>query len=110
MITGHIFMFIVFVVLLIPLKNQAVYYESKLVNKIMYETPILSNSTSKITSAISEIDELGVAVADKTISKNDANLRGLDIILKYNYRRFFKICQIAANRGGMEFLYEGSRC
>ena len=84
MITGHIFMFIVFVVLLIPLKNQAVYYESKLVNKIMYETPILSNSTSKITSAVAEIDELGVAVADKTISKNDANLRGLDIILKYN--------------------------
>ena len=84
MITGHIFMFIVFVVLLIPLKNQAVYYESKLVNKIMYETPILSNSTSKITTAVAEIDELGVAVADKTISKNDANLRGLNIILKYN--------------------------
>lgn len=84
LITGRIVLFIIFVILLIPLKDQAIYHESKQVNKIIYKTPILSKSTNKITTAVEELNTLGENLRSKKISKNAANLEGLDIILKYN--------------------------
>lgn len=83
-IKGYIVLFAVFIVLLIPLKNEPVFYESAIINTMLYHTPILSNCTNTFTIAITEIYELGEDVSQNTISKNEANLKGLDIILKYN--------------------------
>ena len=82
-IKGWIVLFVVFLVLLIPLSNQSIFIDSALVYKVLYETPILSNSTNNFVDSISEIYDLGEGVSKKTISTNDANLKGLDIILKY---------------------------
>lgn len=83
-IKGYIILFIVFIVLMIPLGNQEVFTESTAINIILYKTPILSATTSKFPSAVKEIYDLGEAISKDKISIHDANLKSLDIILKYN--------------------------
>ncbi len=83
-IKGYIVLFAVFLVLMIPLRNQSIFIESTLVNQILYKTPILSKSTSNFTSAITEVYDLASAVNSKELSTNEANLKTLDIMLKYN--------------------------
>ena len=85
-IKGYIILFVIFVLLLIPFggdQNNAI-KESKLINKIVYKTPILSNSTSNFTNSIKEAYELGLMVSNKEISSNEADLKNLDFMLKYD--------------------------
>lgn len=83
-VKGYIVLFAVFLVLMIPLKNQNVFRNSKLVNNIIYKTPILSKSTSNFTNSIEEVYDLASKVSNKEISTNEANLETLDIMLKYD--------------------------
>lgn len=83
-IKGYIVIFAVFIVLMIPLGNQEVFYNSTVVNTMLYHTPILSSTAKPFTDAVTEIYDLGEAISKDQISKNDANLKALDIILKYN--------------------------
>lgn len=83
-IKGYIVLFAVFLVLMVPLKNQAIFNESNLINHILYKTPILSRSTSNFTASITEVYNLVFAVNNKELSTNAANLKALDIMLKYN--------------------------
>lgn len=80
---GYIILFVVFLVLMIPLKNQPIFYESSLINMILYKTPILSTSTNDFTTAIGEVYDLGIKVSKDQLSKNEANLQTLDVMLKY---------------------------
>ena len=82
-IKGWIVLFAVFIVLMIPLRNYSIFTESTMINKILYNTPILSGYTSNFTSSVEEIYDLGVKVSNKEISTNDANLKTLDIMLKH---------------------------
>lgn len=83
LIEGYIITFIVLLVLLIPFKDNTLFNESNLVNKIVYESPIISKSTSNISNSIDEIYILTDEVANEKISTNDANLKILDVMLKY---------------------------
>ena len=83
---GYIIMFAVFLLLMIPLKNHDVYKESTLVNFMLYKTPVLSDSTSKITKSVEEVYKLTSKVSKKEITSAEANLETIDIMLKY------KIC------------------
>ena len=83
-IKGYIVLFAVFLVLMVPLKNQEIFNESSLINNILYKTPILSKSTNNFTTSVTEVYDLVFAVNDKKLSTNAANLRALDIMLKYN--------------------------
>jgi len=82
-IKGYILIFSIFIVLLIPLKNQPLYYESKLINQILYKTPLLSTQTNNFITATTEIYNLGDKVSKKEISSNEGNSQALDIMLKY---------------------------
>lgn len=82
-VEGYIITFVVLLTLMIPLKNSTIFTESKLANKIIYETPVISNSTSSISNSINEIYDLGDKLSNKEISTNDANIKTLDIMLKY---------------------------
>lgn len=84
MLKGYILLFVIFIVLLVPLRNQNIFYESKMINHMLYKSPILSKYTNKEMNAITEIYDLGEKVTKKQISTNAANKKGLDIILKYN--------------------------
>lgn len=83
-IKGWIVLFVVFLVLLIPLRNQSIFIDSALVYKILYETPILSNSTNNFVNGIMEVYSLGEGLSKKTITNDEVNLKGIDIMLKYN--------------------------
>ena len=76
---------VVFIVLLIANQiNGARKYleESKLSDYILTNTPILSKATSPIYNTIDEIYRVALENKDNP-NKNEANLKALDILLKY---------------------------
>ncbi|MBQ2640057.1 MAG: CvpA family protein [Bacilli bacterium] len=83
LIEGYIIMFVILLTLYIPLSGNAFFNESKVVNQIIYNTPILSNSSSNITKSIDDIYNLGTKIEKNEISTNEANLESLDIMLKH---------------------------
>lgn len=83
-IKGYIILFVVLVLLLIPFGGYGILEESSLLNRIVYKTPILSNSTSNFTNSIREVYDLGVMVTNKEITTNEADLKNLDFMLKYD--------------------------
>ena len=84
LIEGYIIVFIVSLTLYIPFSGNDAFNESKVVNMIIYNTPILSNSSNNLTKSIDEIYNLGTKIEKKEISRNDANLESLDIMLKHD--------------------------
>ena len=83
-LTGYIVIFAILLVLLIPLKNSSLFAESSIANYIIYESPVLSSSAEGISSSINEVYQLGEDVSHKRISVNEANLKTMDILLKYD--------------------------
>lgn len=81
-IEGYIIIFVILLVLYIPLNSNEYFTNSKYVNKIMYETPILSNNTKTINNTVEEIYNLGEDVNNKEIDINTANLKTIDLMLK----------------------------
>lgn len=82
-VKGYIVLFAVFLVLMVPFKNQTLFNESTLINKILYKTPVLSKSVKNYTNAIAEIYDLATAINNQGLTVNNANLKTLDIMLKY---------------------------
>lgn len=83
LIKGVIVLFAVFIVLMIPLKNSELFTGSTMVNQILYNTPILSQSSNNFINTVEEIYNLAEKVSNKEISTNDANLELLDMMLKH---------------------------
>ena len=83
-IKGYIVLLVVFTVLMIPLGNQEIFYNSTVINTMLYHTPVLSRTTQPFTNAVREIYDLGESISKDNISKEAANAKALDIILKYN--------------------------
>ena len=82
-ITGYVMVFVVLLALLIPLKDTDIFIESRFANYIVYDTPILAGSADNISSSINEVYTLGEELSKGNISKNEANLETMDILLKY---------------------------
>ncbi len=82
-VKGWIVLFAVFLCLMIPLKNAEIFTSSTMVNKIIYNTPVLSSHSSNFINSVEEIYNLEKQVSSKEISKNDANLKTLDLMLKH---------------------------
>ena len=87
--------FVVLLALLIPLKNTDFFLESKFANYIVYDTPILAGSAENISTSINEVSAenistsinevytLGEDLSKGEISKNEANVKTMDVLLKY---------------------------
>ena len=75
--------FVVLLALLIPLKNTDFFLESKFANYIVYDTPILAGSAENISTSINEVYTLGEDLSKGEISKNEANVKTMDVLLKY---------------------------
>lgn len=82
-ITGYVMVFVVLLALLIPLKDTDIFKNSKFANYIVYDTPILASSSENISTSINKIYELGEDLSKGDISKNEANVKTMDILLKY---------------------------
>ena len=76
----YILIFILLVFLSVPLSTQDVFKESKLVNKILYETPLISDS--KITKSIKKTTVLVNKISKNNISKESANKEILIILIE----------------------------
>ena len=80
---GYIVLFIIFVFLMIPFGNVSLFKDSKCINFMLYNTPVLSGYTKNFVQPVKEVIVLSSKVSQKTITVNDANLEALDIMLKY---------------------------
>lgn len=80
---GVLVVFIILICLVLPCREVKEFKSSNLVNKILFETPILSKGTDNFVIAVKEIYDVSSKTSMKEISKNDSNLRYLDIMLKY---------------------------
>lgn len=82
-VTGYVMVFVILLALLIPLKDTSVFTESRLANFIVYKSPILASSSKNISTSINEVYKLGEDLSLGNISKNEANVKTMDVLLKY---------------------------
>ena len=82
-IKGYIILFVVLLILMIPLRNQCIFTDSYFVNRILYNTPILSTNNDSYVNITNEVYNLSNKVVKKQISKEEANKRAINIMLKY---------------------------
>jgi len=83
LIQGYIIAFAIIVILAIPLKQVPEYQNSSLANKIMYNSPILSNTIGDFTNTISDIYKIVDNINDNNKNTNEINLEIIDVMLKY---------------------------
>ena len=79
---------LIFVILLIntglPASYTSNFTNSSLVKTIVYKTPILSSASKDVTNSMKDVYELVDEVAQKKITTNEANLKTVDVMLKYD--------------------------
>ena len=85
LVEGYILIFILLLLILgLPTNMTSNYRNSEMVNKIVYETPVLSTAAKDVTNTFKDIYELTDEVINENLDKNEANLRTIDIMLKYD--------------------------
>ena len=94
LIEGYILTFIILLLLVLPCKNFDLFNDSKLVNTILYKTPIISEKSSNITNSISDIYTIADKVVNKRIDTNTANLEIIDAMIKYDVTNVHTIKQL----------------
>lgn len=83
LLKGYMIIYAVLLLVMIPFGSNKDINESVILNGMIYNTPILSGYVNSFVQPVKEIYELGDKVSKKEISTNDANLKSLDIMLKY---------------------------
>lgn len=81
LIEGYILVFLLCVLMSYPIFNQSIVAESKLKDKILDSTPILSNIANAMTSTVDEVVEL--AKTDVKNEKDEFNKQAIEIMLKH---------------------------
>lgn len=109
LVEGYLLSFIILLIVMIPFKSMALFQESKVADYILNKTPIISKSTSSITKSVTEIYTLTEEVANKKIDINEANLKSIDIMLKYKVTTPHTIEQLIVldklkNIEGLEYI------
>ena len=83
LIEGYLVPFFRLFIAMIPMQTITLLKESKLADFILNKTPIVSESTSDLTKSASEIYSLVDQVTNKKIDINEANLKSIDIMIRY---------------------------
>ena len=83
-IEGYLIIFALLLILIVPLKEIDGISESKMIPAIVHKTPIISSYTKDISNTITEIYDLADEVANEEITKNQANLKIIDTMIKYD--------------------------
>lgn len=81
---GYIIVFIILLVALIPFGNSRIMKESAFVDKIVYNSPVLSKYTNSITKPLKEINDLIDSASKEKITKDEVNLEALKIMMRYD--------------------------
>lgn len=83
LLKGCLVIFMILTLLMLPFGNHQFLRDSTLTNKILYETPILSKKLEKFTTSTRDVYEVIQKVSKNKISKEQADLECLDVMLKY---------------------------
>lgn len=83
LIEGYLVSFLILLIAMIPMQTMTIFKESKLADFILNKTPIVSESTSDLTKSATEIYNLVDQVTNKKIDINEANLKSVDIMIRY---------------------------
>ena len=85
LLEGYILLFVLLLIITgLPASYTSNFTNSNLVQTIVYKTPILSSASKDVTSSMKDIYELVDEVTQKKITTNEANLKTVDIMLKYD--------------------------
>ena len=84
LISGYLYVFLALIIFSIPLGGVSMFTSSSMVNRILIDTPVLSNSLGGFREAVRDIYVLteNVATSEK-VDTNELNLRTMEILLKY---------------------------
>ena len=82
-IKGWLIIFVGLIFLMLPFGNSEMIRNSTLTNTILYKTPFISSYTEKLNSSIDEIYDVIYQTSKKKLSKEVADAKCLDILLKY---------------------------
>lgn len=82
-IEGFVVVFIVLFFLKQPAFNIKLFEGSKLTDKILNSTPILSQVSQGFVDTFNDLYELGKEYSDNQMSENDLNLASIDVMLKH---------------------------
>ena len=83
LIKGYLIIMIISILLIIPFGNLSIFRESKIMNYMLYETPIISNYTDNFIEPVKQIYDLSNDISNETITAQEANKRSINIIIKY---------------------------
>lgn len=84
MVKMYLTVFLILIILLIPFRTNSFFKNSKFAEPIIYKTPVLSEASEKIIVILEEIIDLDKEMYNDKIDENEANLKILDLLLKYN--------------------------
>ena len=85
LLEGYILLFVLLLIITgLPANYTSNFTNSNLVQTIVYNTPILSSASKDVTNSMKDIYVLVDEVAQKKITTNEANLKTVDIMLKYD--------------------------
>jgi len=84
----YIIIFVALYVLSLPFINFNLIQDSKMKDKILNNTPILSNVVDKSMGVITEFIELKDKYSDETISSYDFNCDAVRLFLKHNVIKY----------------------
>lgn len=80
----YIFVFIVVYILSLVFYDFSFFNDSKYKDKILNNTPILSNFADKSVNVVHDFMELKDKYSDKTISEDEFNYQAIELFLKYD--------------------------
>ena len=78
----YLFVFIMLIIVMIPFRNKDFVKNSMFTEKIVYNTPVLSEGSKKIINVLDEIIAIDKEISDKKITKNEGNLKIIELLLK----------------------------
>ena len=80
----YLTVFLILIILLIPFRTYSFFKNSMFAEPVIYKTPIHSRASEKIVVILDEIISLDKEMYNGEIKENEANLKILDLLLKYN--------------------------
>ena len=83
LIKGYLIIMIISILLIIPFGNLSIFRESKIMNYMLYETPIISNYTDNFIEPVKQIYDLSNNISNETVTAQEANKRSINIMIKY---------------------------
>lgn len=83
-IKGYLLIMICCILLVIPFGNLDLFKDSRIMNYMLYKTPVVSKFTYNFMEPVKRIYDLANDISNENISVSEANKKSIDIMIEYN--------------------------